>query len=150
MIIMTIAELSGRCRQSPIVLGGEGQSLGTKDTLSIGPLDIHWSHVIVNPVRYTPVLFSLLLLFLLFVNPKNSKKQKQNNNNSSCKSLQQGAQKCDRFWFIHILLCRFNPIRIHLETVLNFWLVNVCVKECELIKGDHTFKLLAVMNLNRN
>ena len=99
---------------------------------------------------YTPVLFSLLLLFLLFVNPKNSKKQKQNNNNSSCKSLQQGAQKCDRFWFIHILLCRFNPIRIHLETVLNFWLVNVCVKECELIKGDHTFKLLAVMNLNRN
>ena len=33
---MIIAELSGRCRQSAIVLGGEGQSLGTKDTLSIG------------------------------------------------------------------------------------------------------------------
>ena len=41
MIIMIIAELSGRCRQSPIVLGGEGQSLGTKDALSIGPLDTH-------------------------------------------------------------------------------------------------------------
>ena len=51
MIIMIIAELSGRCRQSPIVLGGEGQSLGTKDTLSIGPLDTHWSHVFINPVR---------------------------------------------------------------------------------------------------
>ena len=36
---MIITELSGRCRQSPIVLGEEGQSLGTKDTLSIGPLD---------------------------------------------------------------------------------------------------------------
>ena len=51
MIIMIIAELSGRCRQSPIVLGGEGQSLGTKDALSIGPLDTHWSHVFINPVR---------------------------------------------------------------------------------------------------
>ena len=28
---MIIAELRGRCRQSPIVLGGEGKSLGTKD-----------------------------------------------------------------------------------------------------------------------
>ena len=36
---MIIAELSGRRGQSPIVLGKEGQSLGTKDTLSIGPLD---------------------------------------------------------------------------------------------------------------
>ena len=35
MIIMIIAELSGSCRQTPIVLGGEGQSLGTKDTLSL-------------------------------------------------------------------------------------------------------------------
>ena len=42
MIIMIIAELSaGRCRQSPIVLSGEGKSLGTKDTLSTGPLDTH-------------------------------------------------------------------------------------------------------------
>ena len=41
MIIMIIAELSGRCRQSPIVLGGEGQSLRTKDALSIGPLENH-------------------------------------------------------------------------------------------------------------
>ena len=41
MIIMIIAELSRRCRQSPIVLGGEGQSLGTKDALSIGHLDTH-------------------------------------------------------------------------------------------------------------
>ena len=34
IIIMIIAEVSGRSRQSPIVLGGEGQSLGTKDILS--------------------------------------------------------------------------------------------------------------------
>ena len=51
MIIMIIAELSGRWRQSPIVLGEEGQSLGTKDTLSIGPLDTQWSHICINPVR---------------------------------------------------------------------------------------------------
>ena len=38
---MIIADLSGRRRQSPIVLGGEVQSLITKDTLSIGPLDTH-------------------------------------------------------------------------------------------------------------
>ena len=49
---MIIAELSGRCRQSPIVLGGEGQSLGTKDTLSIGSLDTHRSHVFINPDGY--------------------------------------------------------------------------------------------------
>ena len=54
--------------------------------------------------------------------------------------------KCDRFWFIHILLYRFNPIRSQLETVLDFWLVSVCMKECELIKGGHTFGLLAVTN----
>ena len=35
---MIIAELSGRRRQSPIVLGREGQSLGTMDTFSIGPV----------------------------------------------------------------------------------------------------------------
>ena len=52
MVIMIIAEVSGRCRQSPIVLGGEGKSLGTKDALRIGPLDTHWSHVFINPVRY--------------------------------------------------------------------------------------------------
>ena len=46
--------------------------------------------------------------------------------------------------FIIILFtsCRFSPIRSQLETVLDFWLVNVCMKECELIKGDHTFRLL--------
>ena len=41
---MIIAELSGRFRQSSIVLGREGQSLGTKDTLirlSMGRLDTH-------------------------------------------------------------------------------------------------------------
>ena len=58
MIIMIIAELSGRCRQSPIVLGGEGQSLGTKDTLSIGPLDTHWSHVFINPDIYSYIYFT--------------------------------------------------------------------------------------------
>ena len=36
------------------------------------------------------------------------------------------------FWFIHILSYRFNPTRSLLETVLDFWLVNVCMKECEL------------------
>ena len=45
--------------------------------------------------------------------------------------------------FSHILSHRFNPIRSQLETVLGFWLVNVCMKECELIKGGHTFRLLA-------
>ena len=58
--------------------------------------------------------------------------------------LKQRTQKCDRFWLIHILLYRFNPIRCQLETALNFWLVNLCVKECELITGGHTYGLLAV------
>ena len=53
MIIMIIAELSGRCRQSPIVPGGEGQILGTKDALNIGPLDTHLNNVFINLVRYT-------------------------------------------------------------------------------------------------
>ena len=52
--------------------------------------------------------------------------------------LQQGAQKWDRFWFIHVVSYRFNTIRSQLETVLDF------MKECELIKGGHTFELLAV------
>ena len=51
MIIMTIAKLSGRRRQSPIVQGEEGQNcLGTKETLS---MDTHRSHVYTNSVRYT-------------------------------------------------------------------------------------------------
>ena len=49
---MIIAEPSGRCRQSPIVLGGEGQSLATKDTLSIGPVYIY---MYVYIYIYTPV-----------------------------------------------------------------------------------------------
>ena len=48
---MIIAELSGRCRQSPIDPGGEGQSLGTKDALSIGPVETHWSHVFTKSVN---------------------------------------------------------------------------------------------------
>ena len=48
----------------------------------------------------------------------------------------------DLFTFFRIL--RFHPIRSQLETVLDLWLVNVCMKECELIKGGHTFGLLAV------
>ena len=52
MINMIIADLSGRRRQSPIALGGEDQSLSTKDTLSTGPVDTHWSHVYINSVRY--------------------------------------------------------------------------------------------------
>ena len=58
--------------------------------------------------------------------------------------LQLGAQKWDQFWFIPIVSYRFNPIRNQLETVLDFWLVNVCMEECEVIKGGHTFELLAV------
>ena len=50
-IIMITADLRGRCRQSPIVLGGEGQSLGTKDILSVGTVDTRWSHVDINSVR---------------------------------------------------------------------------------------------------
>ena len=50
-MIMIIAELSVRHRQSPIFLGGEGQSLDTKDILSIGPVDTHSSHVYINSVR---------------------------------------------------------------------------------------------------
>ena len=51
-----------------------------------------------------------------------------NHKHKNC--LQQGAQKCHHFWFIQILSCRFHPIRSQLETVLDFWLVNVCMKEC--------------------
>ena len=65
----------------------------------------------------------------------------------ACDALpsQEGALKCDHFWFIHVVSYRFNPIRNQLETVLNFWLVKVCMKECELIKGGHTFELLPVI-----
>ena len=41
LLLLLIAELSGKHRQSPIVLGGEDQSLGTKDTHSIGSGDTH-------------------------------------------------------------------------------------------------------------
>ena len=41
LLLLLIAELSGRHRQSPIFLGGEDQSLRTRDTLSIGPVDTH-------------------------------------------------------------------------------------------------------------
>ena len=40
----------GRPRQSPSVLGGEGQSLGTKDIFSWGLVHIRWSHVYINLV----------------------------------------------------------------------------------------------------
>ena len=40
-LVLIIAELGGRSRQSPIVLGREGQSLGTKDALSIRPVNTH-------------------------------------------------------------------------------------------------------------
>ena len=38
---MIIAELCGKGGQASIVRGGESQSLGTKDTLSIKPVDTH-------------------------------------------------------------------------------------------------------------
>ena len=60
--------------------------------------------------------------------------------------FQQRAQKFGRFLFVHILSHRFHPIRSQLETVLDFWLVYVGVKECELMWG-HIFGLLAVTTL---
>ena len=48
---MIIVELSGRRRQSPIVLGGEGKSLATKDSLSVGSVDTQRSHAFINSVR---------------------------------------------------------------------------------------------------
>ena len=42
---MIIAELRGRGRQLPSVLGGEGEILGTKDILRLGPVDTPRSHV---------------------------------------------------------------------------------------------------------
>ena len=42
----------GRPRHSPSVLGGEGQSLGTKDIFSWGLVHIRWSHVYINLVTY--------------------------------------------------------------------------------------------------
>ena len=56
LLLLIIAELSGRHRQSPIVLGGEDESLGTKDTLSIGPVDTHRSNVYINSVKL-PISF---------------------------------------------------------------------------------------------
>ena len=50
-----------------------------------------------------------------------------------------------------ILSYRFNIIRSQLETVFDFWLVlNVCMKECDLIKGGHTFELITVIDRLRN
>ena len=46
--------------------------------------------------------------------------------------------------YSHYFVQRFNPIRSQLENVLDFWLVNVFMKECELIKAGHSFGLLAV------
>ena len=58
MIIMIIAEFSGRRGKSPIVFGGEGQSLGTKDTLSIGPVTTRRSLVYINSVRYIDNIYA--------------------------------------------------------------------------------------------
>ena len=60
MIIMMVAKLSGRRTQSSIVLGGEGQSLATKDTLSTGPVDTHGSNVYINTVRYILIIFRIV------------------------------------------------------------------------------------------
>ena len=65
-------------------------------------------------------------------------------------SYSKEPKNCDRFWFIHILSYRFNPIRGQLDTVLRFWLINVYMKECELIKGGHTFGVLAIKGYNNH
>ena len=49
--------------------------------------------------------------------------------------------------YSHSFVHWFNPIRSQLETVLDLSLVNVCMKECELSKGGHTFGLLAVSSV---
>ena len=71
--------------------------------------------------------------------------QGQDKHSSSLSHLQQEAHKCDRFSFIHILLYSFNPIRGQLETDLDVWLVNVCMKGSELIKGSHTFGFFSLL-----
>ena len=48
---MLIAELSGRRRKSPSVLGGEGQSLGTQDILSIAPVDTHVTEAMFTQIQ---------------------------------------------------------------------------------------------------
>ena len=53
---MIIAELRGRCRQIPGVLGEEGEILGTKDIFSWGPVDTPRSHV------YRYICIALLLV----------------------------------------------------------------------------------------
>ena len=40
--------------------------------------------------------------------------------------------------------CRFNPIRSQMENVLDFRLVNVCMKESELINGSYALRLLRI------
>ena len=70
---------------------------------------------------------------------------------SSCKwPITALSPKVWPIWFIHILSYRFNPIRSQLETVLHIWLVNVCMKECELIKGGCTIGLLAVSKISNS
>ena len=46
------------------------------------------------------------------------------------RSYSKESKKCDCFLFTHILLYKFNPIRNQLETVLDFWLDDVFMKEC--------------------
>ena len=41
LLLLIIAELSGRHSHPLSCMGGEDQSLGTKDILSIGPVDTH-------------------------------------------------------------------------------------------------------------
>ena len=53
MIMMIIAELSGRRRQSPIVHGEEGQCLGTKDTLSIDLTEAMFTQI-ESDIQYNP------------------------------------------------------------------------------------------------
>ena len=43
------------------------QSVGTKDILSITPVDTHWSHVYINSVRLSYLLIYLGLFILCFV-----------------------------------------------------------------------------------
>ena len=73
---MIIAELRGRCRQIPGVLGGEGEILGTKDIFSWGPVDTPRSHVyryicivllLVHSVTIIVIIIIIIAIIIIIV-----------------------------------------------------------------------------------
>ena len=73
---MIIAELRGRCRQIPGVLGGEGEILGTKDIFSWGPVDTPRSHVyryicivllLVHSVTIIVIIIIIIIIAIIII-----------------------------------------------------------------------------------